>query len=919
MFRIIDAVLFAFERLWQHRILVFWALLGLTVATTLALSLTLYVDAVYSGVLSSRLDDPPYAYRYRYVGSWEGNITQADVNSVDGVLQNSFIPEVDLPIAQQVSYVRGGTWGMRGEMGSVGSFGIGSVAGIESLIAITNGQWPPEAVDDASVPVLIPESMFYTMGVQVGDVLTATRAGGQPVEIEVAAMWRPLNESATTWIFPPSYFDQMMLVQADDLWGMLEGIETPVDEVAWYVVFDGIDVQTSDVDRLIQASIDGERAVLGALPGTRLNLTPEDELTAFNDEVEALTQQLVIMILPIGGMVLYFVSLVAGLLASRQQNEDVTLSSRGMSRRAILGNHLLMWLLLAGAAFGLAIVLAPLLVQLVGQTVSFLQFDATTAPLTIVYTQEALLAGAVTSMLAASSGLILAWRTSGQNINTYRRDKARASSAWWQRWYLDILLLIPAVYVLYTLQQAGGLVTEAENPFSDPLTFLGPTLFALGLTLFFLRVWPFLLRNLAGLLKYSRNVSLLMSLRELTRSTGRYRGTILMMCFTLSLTGYMASMASTLDRSLEDSINYTVGADVVLVMAVDAQTEQNAPSEDGQQVTQTVVGYNTLPPDDLMNLPEVAAVSRVGRYPARLEVPGRRLDGVVLGIDREAIAAVATSREDFSALPYADLFNQLAGQRNGIIINAATAAQNNLIIGQEVLFQFQALDTWYESRVPIIGTVDYFPTLDPQAGFFMLTNIDPLFEVVGSPLPHNFWVSLYPEVDMASFQAEVLALDYPVLQWLSPTDELAAAQAAPARRGVLGFLSVGFVASIVLTLVIAVIQITASFRAQALQLGALRAMGLGGGAVGFYLITLQGIASLSGVLGGTGIGVATTLLFLPLLDFSGGLPPYLVRVAWGEIALVYGVFAAVLLAVTFITTVLLGRERVTTLVKLGDA
>ncbi len=135
----------------------------------------------------------------------------------------------------------------------------------------------------------------------------------------------------------------------------------------------------------------------------------------------------------------------------------------------------------------------------------------------------------------------------------------------------------------------------------------------------------------------------------------------------------------------------------------------------------------------------------------------------------------------------------------------------------------------------------------------------------------------------------------------------------------LGFLSVGFVASILLTLVGAIIQSAASFRAQAAQLGSLRAMGLSGLSVGVYLFLLQTLMTGSGILSGTSIGVATTLLYLPLLDFSGGLPPYLVRVAWGNIVLVYAAFAAILLAVTFGTTAFLGRERLSTLVKLGDA
>ena len=59
MFRIFDSISFAIERLWQHRVLVIWALVGLIAATTLALSLPLYVDAVNSNLLASRLTQPP--------------------------------------------------------------------------------------------------------------------------------------------------------------------------------------------------------------------------------------------------------------------------------------------------------------------------------------------------------------------------------------------------------------------------------------------------------------------------------------------------------------------------------------------------------------------------------------------------------------------------------------------------------------------------------------------------------------------------------------------------------------------------------------------------------------------------------------------------------------------------------------------
>ena len=729
---------------------------------------------------------------------------------------------------------------------------------------------------------------------------------------KVAGIWQPVNADDPAWIFPPKFFDNVLLMQSSALWTALDGIDKPVSEVAWSLVFDGTSVRTSDINHLLSSIGSGQRALEEVLPGIRQDVSPQEGLKAFSDEVNQLTGQLFIIILPVAGLVLYFVAMVSGLLVSRQQADDVKLRSRGMSRRALLIVHILMWLVLLGISFGIGLLASPAVVELVGQTVSFLRFGGVSSVHGVVFTPTVLGIGLLTGLIAASSGLYLAWQTTRQNINSYRQALVNTRQPWWQRSYLDLLLLLPAIYVLYSLQQQGGLTASAETPFADPLTFVGPTLFALGLALLFLRLWPGLLRFGAWILNRSRDISLLMALRELTRSIGRYRGTLLMIAFTLSLTGFTASMASTIDRSLSDSINYQMGADLVLVTASDAQTDTAA---DGSMV---VVGYNVPPVQELFNIQGVYAAARVGEYPAQLQIGSQTVNGTIMGVDRNAMSAVTRFRSDYSDEQIADLFNQLAGNRTGIILNRSTFEAYNMSLGQMVNLQVSALSAWYQTRVPVVAVVDYFPTLDPRSGFFAITNIDPLFELVGTNLPYNVWLSTTPGTDLAAVRQQIQVLNFPVLQWRDPGSALAQAQAEPARRGVLGFLSVGFVAAVILTLIAAVIQNVSSFRAQAIQLGALRAMGLGGFATGLYMMLLQGIATASGILSGTSIGVLTTLLFLPLLDFSGGLPPYLVRVAWGEIVLVYAVFAGVLFLVSIVVTTALSREQLAAVVKLGE-
>ncbi|MBX3062158.1 MAG: ABC transporter permease [Anaerolineae bacterium] len=917
MSRLLDRLLFTLERLNQHRLLVLWALLGLAMATTLAMGVWQYVDAVNTRLLSSRLANPPYAFRFRYLGDWNGAITQADVESASAAINDGFAGTIDLPTALKVGFTRAGTWAVRREGDKplpLGAMSLGTLVGAESQIEIAAGEWQPDPARKQGdpIPALIPEKLLYNMGLQVGDTLTATLVGAEPLTLRVAALWKPVNADDPAWIFPPKFFDSVILVQPRDLWSAVAGIARPVDEAAWYLSFEGATVKTSDVSNLLAKITDGQRNVTAALPGIRLDLSPVDNLNAFNAEVSRLTQQLVIMILPVSGLVLYFVSLIAGLLVARQQPEDVTLRSRGMARREVLGVHILMWLLLAGLALLIGVLLSPLLVRLVGQTSSFLHFDDLNNRLTVTLTPQSLLVGAVTSLIAISSALLIAWRSSGQTVTSFRQTSARAAKAWWQRLYLDVLLLIPAIYVLFTLNQQGGLITDAETPFSNPLAFLGPTVFSLGLTLLFLRLWPQLLRVGSSILNYGRGIAALMALRELARSIGRYRSTLLMMCFTLSLIGFTSSMASTVDRSLEDSINYKTGADAVLVTAVDAVTET------ASDASTTVTGFNEPPVADLLDVEGVAQVSRVGRYQGQIILPTQRLSGTVLGIDRGAMAAVTRFRSDYADTPIADLFNRLAGNRTGILISKAAAAQYKLLINQEIALQISALGSWYELRVPILGTLDYFPTLNPNDGFFVVMNIDPIFEAVGTPLPYDVWMSLRAGADPQAVEREVRALGFPVVRWLDPQQELEAARLNPSRQGVLGFLSIGFIASVLLTLISTVIQNTASFRAQSAQLGSLRAMGLSSGSVGAYLILVQGLVASSGILSGMGIGVATTLLFLPLLDFSGGLPPYQVRVDWISMITVYAALAIILFVVTLIMTVFMGRERLATIVKLGD-
>ena len=122
----------------------------------------------------------------------------------------------------------------------------------------------------------------------------------------------------------------------------------------------------------------------------------------------------------------------------------------------------------------------------------------------------------------------------------------------WQRYFLDLLLLVPPLYGWYQLTKQGtiGLGSGSNDPFSNPLLFLVPVLFCFSLGLLFMRFFPLLMRLLAWLAAWLPGTTLLLTLRQLARSTSQYTGPLLLLSLTVSLATFTASMAVTLDEHL---------------------------------------------------------------------------------------------------------------------------------------------------------------------------------------------------------------------------------------------------------------------------------------------------------------------------------------------------------------------------------
>ncbi len=134
-----------------------------------------------------------------------------------------------------------------------------------------------------------------------------------------------------------------------------------------------------------------------------------------------------------------------------------------------------------------------------------------------------------------------------------------------------------------------------------------------------------------------------------------------------------------------------------------------------------------------------------------------------------------------------------------------------------------------------------------------------------------------------------------------------------------GLLSIGFAAAAGLTVLGFLVFSVVSFRRRFIELGMLRAVGLSAGQMAAFLAGEQALIILAGGILGTGLGAWASQLFIPFLQIGPQTPPFIVRIAWNDLLVIYAIFGAMLAVAVVVLIALLVRMRLFEAIKLGEA
>lgn len=971
----LSPVLLAARRLKAEACLAAAISIGLLAAVAFTTSIPTYSNAVYVRLLRKELHEktknyPPFAFMFHFLGAKHGYAEWDDVQSVDSFLTRQAAGNLGLPRTLNVRFFQTVPFSIFRQDSETRAIAHTPIADLsfafqsdfEQKITMLEGRLPAgeglfsSRTDPAEVIINI--NLAEKMGWQVGETLVAfssegADSEGAPIQIpfQVVGVWEITDRLDEYWFYNPFALIRNQMLVSEETFSRQIGsyLKGEIAVGAWYMVLDGESFEVREADAFLERLRRVDKGAAALLTGTSLLVAPSSSgLQRYQRAAQAMTQSLFVIALPIFGSIAAYLWLVAGVYVERRRAEISLLRSRGASAGQISAMVALEALAMGGVAWAGGVPVGSRVAQIIDRAQGFLEFGgASTTTMTITPSVERI--ALVTVGLALVLILLPTLGATRHTLASYRRERARGRWRWRHGLGFDSLTLLAAGYGMYRLRSEGGIASirtddvEAIGPILDPLHFITPVLWLLGFALLGVRLLTPLMLTISWLSRRLEGLGLLLAVRRLARSTGSYRIPLLLLILTLSLAVFTASLAQTMSRQITAEIHYRFGADMRLKevgesIEIDplglspSGSAPNSGSDGGQQESTTAEGYTSwsfLPVAEHQDAPGVRAVARVGRYKALAEVGQWRQEGRFIGIDRTDFPDVVFWRTDFARSSLGSLMNALALAPNGVLVPNSFLRRMVLKEGDDLRVVVSIPEqrkelTWVEAPLDfrIVGAFDRFPSWEPEHGPAIVGNLDYVFESAGGQFPFDVWLKTEQDPDYQLIEQELKEKGFRILSWEAPGPRVLQALRRPEFQGVVGLLSIGFVACTLLTILGFALFTVASFRERAIETGVLRALGFTPQEVislmGWELIVLL----LFGLTVGTGIGIWTSSTFIPLLqsgiDPMPMLLPLAPQIAWPRVYQVYLILGILYICSTALLTVSLMRSRVTQAIKMGE-
>lgn len=389
------------------------------------------------------------------------------------------------------------------------------------------------------------------------------------------------------------------------------------------------------------------------------NLQTVSQTTSLDDALIEYDQRLFFTRLPmfivlilIAFVILYYVATMSSLLVENQRSEVAQFRSRGSDTSQILTVFILEGATIAVLAAVVAPIIAAVTISLLGLTPAF--FGLTGGGLlSVEISPSAYALSALGGVLGFVALLLPAIQASRFGITQQRQQSSRpAALPVFQRYYLDVLLLLIAIFLFRQLTEQGSVV--ARDVFgaavADELLLAVPGLVLVASAMVLLRLFPLAMNIISKLFARVLPVAAAMTVWQMSRQPTHYSRLSLLLILTAGLGIFASSFGTTLQRSFEERILHISGSDVRVVGVNRTSTSDDIAVTTGGRFTEETA---------FEKIPGVDVASSVLRHAGRDLTQQQGGSFELFALNSANFDNVAWFRGDFSDEPIEELLRRI--------------------------------------------------------------------------------------------------------------------------------------------------------------------------------------------------------------------------------------------------------------------
>lgn len=890
-------------------------LFGLVLSVALTSTMPIYTNAILQRLLIQELQQlQTTSSQYPGIYWLSANLTPEDqqrnvkIAETDEFL-NKASHSFGLPVQQLVRERSTQRYGLapaepdKVDINRQRSADLSAIDGMEGHIRLLDGRLPEKEPINGIYEALVVKEALTELGMVLNTVFTIQDENlKQPIYVKPVGVFDRSDYTDLFWYNIPSSYKNSFLIYFDLFEKeFTEGSKLNLQSSYWYMALDYSKmslVSTNDF-------IDAHRTITAHMDKRyethNMNAPALQTLGAYYVKEANLRLMLWSLNVPVMLMLAFYLYMVANLITERQKTEIAVLRSRGASRLQIIFSYVAEGLVLGAIAFSVGPYFGAFLTKLLGASSGFLEF-VQRAKLDVELNRDAFLYGLIavaSSLVMTLIPVLLAMRVTivGQKQQSARQEK----SSFWHKYFIDVMLIGVALYGLNNyktrIKELLSLGLKSGDLKVDPLLFLIPALFILGMGLIILRIYPWFMRLVFQVGRRWWPPSLYSTFIQVSRSTIQYQFIMVFLIITIATGLFSASATRTINKNTSDKILYSAGSDITMqirwendappAILTGLMEESEEEDADSKATSDAPLKTQYTEPSFLpfTQLPGVEHAAKVFNKKDAIYIHGKTTENIqLMGIESKQFGETAWMRDRLLDHHINEYLNLIARNPSAVLISKSMAEEYSLKPGDTMTLGWEGVEG---AQFTVYGVIDYWPSWNPNPGVNdtvttttkqgSTTKIKKPNLVIGQlPYiqnnlalePYEVWLKLKLEASSQAVYQAIVDHGYEIESLRDAKQEQIKSIKDPFQMAINGVMTLGFLISIFICFFGFLLYWVLSLFARTLQFGILRAMGISFFQLILMLVGEQILISGAAIFIGILTGNVASHLFVPLFELS---------------------------------------------------